>query len=107
MRLYFCLTEDILDSPDALCKNTMSGSCSTYGEEKGVYRILAGKPEGKRPLGRTRHRWEDNIKMDFKGSRMRGMDWIALAQDRDRWRAFVHMVMNLRVQQNAGNFLTS
>jgi hypothetical protein len=61
----------------------------------------------KRQLGRTRHRWEDNMKMDFQGSRMRNMDWIALAQDRERWRAFVHKVVNLRFPQNAENFLTS
>ena len=56
-----------------------------------------GKPEGKRPLERPRRRWEDNIKMDISGSGMWGMDWIELAQDRDRWRALVNAVMNLRV----------
>jgi len=81
----------------------MGGSCSTYGEERGVYGVIVGKPEGKRLLGR----WEDNIKMDFQGSRMRSIDWIAVAQDRDMWLVFVHTLMNLRVPQNAGNFLTS
>jgi len=66
-----------------------------------------GKPEGKRPLGRPRLRWEDNIKMDLQEVGCGGMDWIELAQDRDRWRADVNGVMNLRVPYNAGNFLTS
>jgi len=63
------------------------------------------KPEGKRSLGITRHRWED-IKMDLQEMRCDGMDWIELAQDRDRWRVFVNVVMNLRVPYNAENFLT-
>ena len=67
------------------------------GERRGVYRALVGKPEGKRPLGRPRCRWEDNIKMDLQGVGCGGMDWIELAQDRDRWRALVNAVMNLRV----------
>ena len=67
-------------------------------EEKGdVYRVLEGKAEGKRPPGRHRSRWEDNIKMDLQEVGCGGMDWIKLAQDRDRWRAFVNAVMNLRV----------
>ena len=66
-----------------------------------------GKPEGKRPLGRHRRRWDDNIKMDLQEVGCGFMDWIDLVQDRDRWRAFVTAVMNLRVPQNAGNFLTS
>jgi hypothetical protein len=67
------------------------------GEQRGVYRVLVGKPEGKRPLRRLRRRWEDNIKMDLKEMGCRGMDWIELAQDRDRWRALVNAVMNLQV----------
>jgi hypothetical protein len=67
------------------------------GEGKGAYRALVGKPEGRRPLGRTRRRWEDNIKMDLREVGWRGMDWIDLAQDRDRWRALVNAVMNLWV----------
>ena len=67
------------------------------GEERGVHRVLVGKPEGQRPLGRPRRRWEDNIKMDLQEVRGGGGDWMELAQDRDRWRALVSMVMNLRV----------
>jgi len=66
-------------------------------EKRGVYRVLMGKPEGKRPLGRPRRRWEDNIKMDLQEVGFGGMDWIEVAQDRDRWRAFLTVVMNLRV----------
>ena len=67
------------------------------GEERGVHRVLVGKPEGKRPLGRPRHRWEDNIKMDLQVVGCGCMDWIELAQDRDGWRALVNAVMNLPV----------
>ena len=67
------------------------------GEGIGVYRVLVGKPEGKRPLGRPRCRWEDNIKMDLQKVGCGGMDWIKLAQDRDRWRALVNVVTNLQV----------
>ena len=66
-------------------------------ERRGVYRVLVGKAEGKRPLGRPRRRWEDNIKMDLQEVGCGGMDWIELAQDRDRWRALVNAIMNLRV----------
>ena len=66
-------------------------------ERKGLYSVLVGKPEGKRPLGRPRLRWEDNIKMDLQEVGCGGMDWIDLAQDRDRWRALVIAIMNLRV----------
>ena len=66
-------------------------------EGSGMYRVLVGKPEGKRPLGRLRHRWEDNIKMDLQEVGCGGMDWIKLAQDRDRWRALLNAVLNLRV----------
>jgi len=76
------------------------------GKRRGIYRVLVGKPEGKRPLGRSRHRWEDNIKMDLQAVEYGGMDWVELAQDMDRWWALVNAVMNLRVQLNAGNFLT-
>jgi hypothetical protein len=67
------------------------------GEERAVYRVLVGKTEGKRPLGRPRCRWEDNVRMDRQEVGCRGMDWIGLAQDRDGWRAIVNAVINLRV----------
>jgi hypothetical protein len=67
------------------------------GEGRGVYRVLVGRPEGKRPLGRPRRRWEDNIKMDVRGIGIDGANSIRLAQDRVQWRVFVDTVMNLRV----------
>ena len=67
------------------------------GEERGVHRVLVGKPDGKKLLGRPRLRWEDNIKMDLQGVGGRCGDWMELVQDRDWWRAFVSKVMNLRV----------
>jgi hypothetical protein len=75
----------------------MGGACSAYGEGKGVYKVLVGKPEGRRPLERPRHRWEDNIRMDLRKVGCGCVDWMELAQDRDRWRALVSAVMNLRV----------
>jgi hypothetical protein len=67
-----------------------------------VHRVLVGKPEGKRPLGRPRRRWEDNIKMDFQEVGGDYVDWMDLAQDRDRWRALVSTVRNLRVPKMQG-----
>jgi hypothetical protein len=72
-----------------------AGHVARVGEKRGAYRILVGRPEGRRPLGRPRHRWEDNIKMYIQKVGW-GMDWIDLAQDRDRWRALVNAVMNVR-----------
>jgi hypothetical protein len=72
-------------------------ACSTYGERRGAYRILVGKTEGKRPLGRPRRRWEDNIKMYLQAMGCGVMEWIELTQDRNRWRALVNAVMKLRV----------
>jgi hypothetical protein len=73
------------------------GHVALMGEGRGVYRVLVGKPEGKRLLGRPRFRWENNIKMDLQELGCGGMDWIELAQDRDRCRELVNTVMNLRV----------
>jgi hypothetical protein len=70
---------------------------SVDGEGRGVYRVLLGKSDGKRPMGRSKRRWLDNIKMDLQEVGCGDMDWIGLAQDRDRWRAFVNSVMSLRV----------
>jgi hypothetical protein len=78
-------------------ENKMGRARSAVGEERGVYRILVGKPEEKRPLGRPRHRWENNIRMDFQEVECGGKEWIGLAQDRDRWRAIVNAVINFRV----------
>jgi hypothetical protein len=77
------------------------------GERRGAYRALVGKPEGRRTLGRSRRRWEENIKMDLREVELGDMDWIDLAQDWDRWRAVVNKMMNLRVPLNAWNFLSS
>jgi hypothetical protein len=74
-----------------------AGHVARMGEERGVYRVLVGKPKGKRPLGRPRRRWVNNIRMDLQEVGCRYMDWIGLAQDRDRWRTLVSAVMNLRV----------
>jgi hypothetical protein len=78
-------------------EDEMGGACSTNGEKRNAYRILVGKPEGKRLLERPRRRCEDNIKMDLRKIGWRGIDWIDLAQDRDEWRALVNTEMNLRV----------
>jgi len=75
----------------------MGGHVARMGDRIGAYRILAGKPEGNRLLGRPRRRWEDNIKMDLQEVGYGGMDWIELAQDRNRWRAHVNAVMNFLV----------
>jgi hypothetical protein len=74
-----------------------AGHVARIGEGRGVYGVLVGKPEGKRPMGRPRRRWENNIKMDLQDVGCGGMDWIELAQDRDRWPAIVTAVMKLRV----------
>ena len=74
-----------------------AGHVARMDEERGVYRVLVGKPEGKRPLGRPRHTWVDNITMDLQEVGCGYTDWIWLAQDRDSWRTLVSVVMNLRV----------
>jgi hypothetical protein len=74
-----------------------AGHVALMGEKRNVYRLLVGKPEGKRPLARPRRRWVDNIKMDLLEIELNAVNWIGLAQDRYRWRALVNTVMNLRV----------
>jgi hypothetical protein len=74
-----------------------AGHVACTGEGRGAYRVWVGRPEGKRPLGRPRCRWEDNIKMDLKEKGIDGVNWIRLAQDSVHWRAFLNTVMNLRV----------
>jgi hypothetical protein len=77
------------------------------GDRRVAYGVLMGRPEGKRQFGRSRNRGENNIKMDLQEVGWGGIYWIALAQERDRWRVSLNAVMNLRVPKNAGNFLTS
>jgi len=74
-----------------------AGNVALMGEERGVYRVLVGKPEGRRPLGRPRRRRGDNVRMDLQDVGCGSVDWIGLAQDRDRWGTLVRAVMNLRV----------
>ena len=74
----------------------LAGHVARMGERRGVYRVIVGKPDGKRPFGTPRRRWEDNIKMDLQEVGCGCTDWIDLAQDRDRWWALVNTVMNLR-----------
>jgi hypothetical protein len=84
-----------------------AGHVPLMGEGRGVYRVLVGKPEGKRPLRRPRSSWKDNITMDVHEVGCEDVDWIELTHDRNRWRALVNEVMNLRVPHNGWNFLTS
>ena len=79
-----------------------AGHVARMGERRGAHRVLVGKPEGKRPLGRPRRRWEDNIKMDLQEVGGACGDWMELVQDRDRWRALVSTVKNLRVSKMRG-----
>jgi hypothetical protein len=74
-----------------------AGHVARIGEGRGVYRVLVGRPKGKRPLGRPRRRWEDNIDLDFREIGINGVNWIQLALDRVQWRAYVNTMMNLRV----------
>jgi len=73
-----------------------AGRAARMSERRGLYRVLLGKPEGKRPLGIPRHRWEENIKVDLQEVGCGCVDWIELAQDRDKWRALINAVINLR-----------
>jgi hypothetical protein len=84
-----------------------AGHVARMEEGRGLYRVLVGKPEGKRPLRRPRCRWKDNIKLDLRGIGIDGANWIRLAQDRVQWLAFVSTVMNLRFPYKAGNLLRS
>ena len=95
-------TDDLYSSPNTVRviksrRMRWTGHVARMGEKRDLYRVLVGEPEGKRPLGRPRRRWEDNIKMDLQEVGRGGMEWIELDQDRDRWRAIVNVVMNLRV----------
>jgi hypothetical protein len=97
---FFLLLYKILKSRMRMIKSRRmrwAGHVALMGETKNAYRILVGKPEGKRSLGRPRRRWVDNIKIDLREIGWNGMDWIDLAQDRDQWRALVNTVMNLQV----------
>jgi hypothetical protein len=75
----------------------LTGHAARMGEKRNAYRLLVGKPEGNTPLGRPRHRWLDNIRIGLGETGWSGVDWIGLAQDRDKWRALVDVVMNLRI----------
>ena len=101
-RLYNEELNDLYSSPNIVRviksrRMRWAGHVARMGEKRGVYRVLVGKPEGRRPLGRPKHRWVDNIRMDLQEVGCGYMDWIGLAQDRDRWRTLVSAVMNLRV----------
>jgi hypothetical protein len=93
---------NLYSSPDIIkqvksSRMRWAGHVARMGEERKMYKILVGKPEGKRPLGRRRRRWDDGIRMDLREIGLGGVNWIRLAQDRVRWRAVVSAVMNLRV----------
>jgi hypothetical protein len=93
---------NLYTSPDIIRKvksrrMRWAGHVARMGEERKVYKVVVGKTEGKRPLGRPRRRWEDGIRMDLRETGMGGVDWIRLAQDRDWWRAVVSAVINLRL----------
>jgi hypothetical protein len=88
-------------------EDEMGRACSMNGDKRNAYRILVGNPEGKRPLGRTRRRGVDNIKIDPREIGWDGMDWIDLVQDKDQWMALVNTVMNFRDPSNAGKYLSS
>jgi len=94
---------DLYSSPNIMRviksrRKRWAGHVAHMGDERGVYRVLVGKPDGTRPLERPRHRWVDNIRMDLQEVGYGYVDWIGLAQDRDRWRTLVSAVMNLRVR---------
>jgi hypothetical protein len=101
-RLHSGELRNLYSSPDIIRqiqsrRMRLAGHVAHMGEGRNMYRVLVGKPKGKRPLGRPRHRWEDGIKMDLTEIGWGGVAWIHLAEDRDLWRAVVNAVMNLRV----------
>jgi hypothetical protein len=101
-KLYNEELDNLYSSPDIIMqiksrRMRWAGHVARMGEERYVYKVLAGKPEGKRPLGRPRRRWEDGIRMDLREIGWGSVDWIQLAQDRDQWRDLVNTVLNLRV----------
>ena len=101
-RLHDVELNDLYSSPNIVRviksrRMRWAGHVARMDEERGVYRVLVGKLEGKRPLGRPRRRWVDNIRIDFHEVGCGYMDWIGLAQDRDGWRTLVSAVMNLRI----------
>jgi hypothetical protein len=87
----------VLFANDQVKEDKMGRPCSTNGENRNTYRILVGKPEGKRPLEISKRMWMANIKMDLREIERGGMDWVDLVQDRDQWMALVNMIMKLRV----------
>jgi hypothetical protein len=99
-KLYNEELHNLYSSPCIIIKSRRmrwAGHVARIGEKRNVYRLLVGKPDGKSPLGRLRHRWMDNIKMDLLEIGLNAMDWIGLVQDRYRWRAVVNSVINLQV----------
>jgi hypothetical protein len=93
---------DLYSSPNIICviksrRMRWAGHVARMGEGRDAYRVLVGIPEGRRPLGRPRRRWEDNIKLNIQEVEWDGFDWIDMAQDRDRWLALVNVLINLRV----------
>jgi hypothetical protein len=98
MSFMICILRRILLGVIKSRRMRLAGHVARMREGRGVYRVLVGRPEGKRPLGRPRRRWEDNIKMDLREIGIDGSNWIRLAQDRVQWRAFVSTVMNLQVR---------
>jgi hypothetical protein len=93
MNFIACILHRILSVEE----DEVGWTCSTHGERRGVCIVLVERPEGKRPLERHRRRWEDNIKLDLRGIRIDGANWIRLNRGRVQWQAFVSTVMNLRV----------
>jgi hypothetical protein len=97
MRNFIICTHPQISLGKSVKANEVGGACGTHGRGEKMYKVLLGKPEGKRPFGRPRRRWEDGIRMDLRETGLGGLEWIRLAQYRDRWRAVVSAVMNLRV----------